>query len=95
MPDHSVPEFPQFPQADLALLETIEAICAYLARAFESGDAEAMTVALATVAKSDGLVPLAASAGLPRAALADALAAGEMSLESTLAIMKVVDLYRP
>lgn len=98
MADHAfppAPEFPDFPHADAAQLDTIEAVSAYLAAAFECGDADALTTVLANVARADGLVPLAAAAGLPRAQLADALAAGEMSLDTTLAIMKVVDLYRP
>jgi DNA-binding phage protein len=89
------PEFPDFPHVDPALLDSIEAVAAYLAAAFESGDLDAMTLALATVARADGLAPLAAAANLPCAQLADALQAGEMSLDTTLAIMKVVDLYRP
>jgi probable addiction module antidote protein len=89
MADH--PSQPLTPPA----LDTLEAIAAYLAAAFESGDAEALTQALADVARADGLPHLAAAAGLPRAQLAEALAAGEMSLEMTLAIMKVIDLHRP
>lgn len=76
-------------------LNTLEGVAACLAAAFESGDAEAMTVALAEVARADGLALLAAAAGLPRAQLADAMLAGEMSLDTTLAIMKVIDLHRP
>jgi probable addiction module antidote protein len=76
-------------------LNTLDAVAAYLAAAFESGDAGAVSVALAEVAESDGLAPLAAAAGLPRAQLADAMRAGEMSLDTTLAIMKVIDLHMP
>ena len=76
-------------------LNTLEAVAACLADAFESGDAEAMGAALARVADSDGLPLLAAAASLPRAQLADAMRAGEMSLDTTLAIMKVIDLHRP
>jgi probable addiction module antidote protein len=76
-------------------LNTLEAVAAYLAAAFESGNAEAMTVALATVARSDGLALLAAAARLPRAQLGEAMLAGEMSLDTTLAIMKVIDLHMP
>jgi probable addiction module antidote protein len=76
-------------------LNTLEAVAAYLAAAFDSGDADTMTAALAQVADSDGLAPLAAAAGLPRAELADAMRAGEMSLDTTLAIMKVIDLHMP
>jgi probable addiction module antidote protein len=76
-------------------LNTLEAVAAYLAAAFDSGDADTMAAALAQVADSDGLAPLAAAAGLPRAELADAMRAGEMSLDTTLAIMKVIDLHMP
>jgi probable addiction module antidote protein len=84
-----------FSATDPATLATLEAVAAYLAAAFESGDADAMAVALAKVADAEGLAALAAAAGLPRAALADAMRAGEMSLDTTLAIMKVIDLYMP
>ena len=84
-----------FSATDPATLSTLEAVAAYLAAAFESGDAEAMTVALAKVAESDGLASLAAAANLPHAQLADAMRAGEMSLDTTLAIMKVIDLHMP
>jgi probable addiction module antidote protein len=76
-------------------LDTLDAVAAYLAAAFESGDADAMTLALANVAQSEGLAPLAAAAGLPRAGLAEAMRAGAMSLDTTLAIMKVIDLHMP
>jgi len=82
------------PPTDPAL-DTLEAIAAYLAAAFESGDAERLTRALASVARADGLAELAAATGLPRAQLAEALTAGEMSLETTLTIMKVIDLHQP
>ena len=84
-----------FSATDPAALNTLEAVAAYLAAAFDSGNADAMTVALATVARSDGLAALAAAAGLPRVPLADAMLAGEMSLDTTLAIMKVIDLHMP
>jgi probable addiction module antidote protein len=76
-------------------LNTLEAVAACLAEAFESGSAEAMTAALAKVAQSEGLAALAAAANLPRTELAEAMLAGEMSLDTTLAIMKVVDLHMP
>jgi probable addiction module antidote protein len=81
--------------SDSPRLDTLEAVAACLAAAFESGDAGTMTAALAMVAESDGLASLAAAAGLPRAQLADAMRAGEMSLDTTLAIMKVIDLHTP
>jgi probable addiction module antidote protein len=76
-------------------LNTLEAVAACLAAAFESGSAETLSAALANVARSDGLAALAAAAGLPRAELAEAMLAGEMSLDTTLAIMKVIDLHMP
>lgn len=76
-------------------LDTLEAVAAYLAAAFEAGDPDAMVRAMTAVAHSDGLGHLAAAAGLPRAQLGAALEAGEMSLDTTLAIMKVIDLHRP
>ena len=84
-----------FSATDPASLDTLDAVAAYLAAAFESGDADAMAVALAKVADADGLAALAAAASLPRAALVDAMRAGEMSLDTTLAIMKVIDLHLP
>ncbi|CAH0227702.1 hypothetical protein SRABI118_02385 [Massilia sp. Bi118] len=76
-------------------LNTLEAVAACLAAAFESGSAETMTAALAAVAGSSGLAALSAAASLPRAELAEAMLAGEMSLDTTLAIMKVIDLHMP
>jgi DNA-binding phage protein len=75
-----------FSATDPATLTTLDAVAAYLAAAFESGSADVMAVALAKVAGSDGLA---------RAQLADAMRAGEMSLDTTLAIMKVIDLHLP
>lgn len=77
------------------VLDTLEAVAGYLAAAFEAGDPEAMTQALKLVARSAGLAPLAAAAGLPRDLLAAAMNRGEMGLDSLLAIMKVIDLHRP
>jgi probable addiction module antidote protein len=84
-----------FSATDPATLNTLDAVAAYLAAAFESGDADAMAVALAKVAESSGLASLAAAANLPSGPLADAMRAGEMSLDTTLAIMKVIDLHLP
>jgi probable addiction module antidote protein len=84
-----------FSATDPASLNTLDAVAAYLAAAFDSGDADAMAVALAKVAESDGLASLAAAANLPRLELADAMRAGAMSLDTTLAIMKVIDLHLP
>jgi len=82
------------PSPDPAL-DTLEAVAGHLATVFESGDPDAMARALALVSRSDGLVHLAAAAGLPRAELAAALGAGEVGLDTLLYIMKVIDLHRP
>jgi probable addiction module antidote protein len=76
-------------------LDTLEAVAGYLAAAFDAGDPDTMTQALKLVARSAGLAPLAAAAGLPRELLAAAMNRGEMGLDSLLAIMKVIDLHRP
>ena len=76
-------------------LDTLEAVAGCLAAAFDAGDPDTMAQALALVARSEGLVRLAAAAGLPRAHLAEALGAGEIGLDTLLSIMKVIDLHRP
>jgi probable addiction module antidote protein len=76
-------------------LDTLDAIAACLAAAFESGDPDQTAAALAHVAAAPGLAALAAAIGIPRQQLADALLSGELPLELTLAIMKVVDLHLP
>lgn len=87
---------PKHPTDDPApALDSLDAIAAFLVTAFDAGDVAQMTSALAVVARAKGLPELAAAAGLPREQLAQALAAGELSLDDTLAIMKVVDLHMP
>jgi len=76
-------------------LDTLEGLSAYLAAAFESGDAGLLGEALAVAAQAAGTSHLAAAAGVPQAALRAALASGELSLETTLAVMKVIDLHAP
>jgi probable addiction module antidote protein len=83
------------PHIDSSTLDTLDAVAACLAAAFESGDADLMAAALSAVADSSGLAHLAGAASLPRDQLAEAMRAGEMSLDTTLAIMKVVDLHAP
>lgn len=78
--------------ADLA---SLEGVSAYLAAAFESGDAVLLLDALALAARADGTAHLAAAAGVPQAALRAAFASGELDLETTLAVMKVIDLHTP
>jgi probable addiction module antidote protein len=76
-------------------LDTLDAVAACLGAAFESGDAEVLQDAMAAVAHADGVAHLAAAVGMPRAALAAALADGALTFDTTLAIMKVIDLHRP
>jgi probable addiction module antidote protein len=78
-----------------AQLKTLEALAAWLAAAFESGDAAALLDAFAIAARAEGTTHLAAAAGLPQAELRHAFASGEMSMATTLAIMKVIDLHLP
>ena len=76
-------------------LTTLEALAAYLAAAFESGDAAVLTDAFAVAARAEATTHLAAAAGLPQLELRHAFATGEMSMGTTLAIMKVIDLHIP
>jgi probable addiction module antidote protein len=87
----AVPPAEPFPPA----LDTLEAVAGYLADAFDAGDPDTMTQALARVARAPGLAHLAAAAGLPRELLAASMNRGEMGLDTLLSIMKVIDLYRP
>jgi DNA-binding phage protein len=76
-------------------LNSLEAIAVHLAEAFESGNAQVITAALSAVAISAAAGELAAAAGYPRQALNDALLNGELPLDMTLNIMKVIDLHLP
>jgi probable addiction module antidote protein len=78
-----------------AQLATLEALAAWLAAAFESGDAGTLQGALSVAARAEGTTHLAAAAGIPQAELRHAFASGEMSMSATLAIMKVIDLHIP
>jgi probable addiction module antidote protein len=86
-----------FPSPDSALpvLDTLESIAAYLGAAFDAGDADGVTRAMAVVAHAAALAELAAAAGVSRVQLAAALASGAMPFDTTLAVMKVIDLHRP
>jgi probable addiction module antidote protein len=75
-------------------LDTLEALSTYLADAFETGDAGQIVAALATATTTPAFPELAAAAGLPRDALAQALERGELGLDALVAIMKVIDLHR-
>ncbi|HWJ95478.1 MAG TPA: addiction module antidote protein [Telluria sp.] len=76
-------------------LDTLDQVAYFLADAFESGDAERTRAALVAVANSKGLSELAAASGIKREELRAALTRGELTLETTLAIMKVIDLHLP
>ncbi len=89
------PQIPDGASGDAASLATLEALAAWLAAAFESGDTAVLIEALAVAARAEGTTHLAAAAGLPQAALRAAFASGELSLDATLAIMKVIDLHLP
>lgn len=91
--DHSDPRPAEGDPA--AQLATLEALAAFLAAAFESGDAAALTEALAVAARAEGTTHLAAAASLPQRELRHAFASGEMSMGVTLAVMKVIDLHMP
>ena len=78
-----------------AALTSLDALAVYLAAAFESGDTAVLVEALAVAARAEGTTHLAAAAGLPQASLRAAFASGELSLDATLAIMKVIDLHLP
>jgi probable addiction module antidote protein len=83
------------PPDPAASLTTLEALAAYLAAAFDSGDAAVLAEAFAAAAHAEGTTHLAAAAGLPQRELRHAFATGEMSMGTTLAIMKVIDLHLP
>ena len=80
------------PAADLT---TLDALAAYLAAAFDSGDAGVLAEALAVAARAEGTTHLAAAAGLAQAELRHAFATGQLSMGMTLAVMKVIDLHMP
>lgn len=92
-PDDGADAAPQ--PGSAAGLATLEALAAYLAAAFDSGDAALLAEALAVAALAEGTTHLAAAAGLPQAELRHAFATGEMSMGMTLAVMKVIDLHMP
>jgi DNA-binding phage protein len=76
-------------------LDTLEAIAVHLADAFDSGNPDRIASALSAVAVSPAAGELAAAAGYPRQQLNDALLNGELPLDMTLGIMKVIDLHLP
>jgi DNA-binding phage protein len=76
-------------------LDSLEAIAVHLADALDSGDPDRIGAALSSVAMAPAGAELAAAAGIPRQQLNDALLSGELALDMTLAIMKVIDLHLP
>ena len=80
------------PAADLT---TLDALAAYLAAAFDSGDGAVLAEALAVAARAEGTTHLAAAAGIPQAELRHAFATGQLSMGATLAVMRVIDLHLP
>ncbi|MGZ5182945.1 MAG: hypothetical protein ACXWC2_20910 [Ramlibacter sp.] len=80
---------------DSPQLDTLEAVALHLADAFDSGNPELIMAALSAVAISPAAGELAAAAGYPRQQLNDALLKGELPLDMTLGIMKVIDLHLP
>jgi probable addiction module antidote protein len=78
-----------------AALDSLEAVAIFLADTFETGDAAYVANALGVIARAKGMAELADAAGLERGPLKDALEAGQLSLDATLAIMKVIDLHLP
>jgi probable addiction module antidote protein len=78
-----------------AALTSLEALAAWLAAAFESGDAARLLDALAVAARAQAFPHLAAAANVPQAQLRQAFATGELSMSTTLAVMKVIDLHTP
>jgi probable addiction module antidote protein len=76
-------------------LDTLESIARYLAEAFDAGDPARIATALASVADATGFPELAAATGTPREALRASLQSGQLSMDVTLAIMKVIDLHLP
>ncbi|GGC90306.1 addiction module antidote protein [Chelatococcus reniformis] len=79
---------------DLADLLTSKAgIKVFLADAFETGDAKHIATALGVVARSKGMSKIATATGLNREQLYKSLSGtGNPTLETTLAVMKALDL---
>jgi probable addiction module antidote protein len=83
------------PQDPATTLDNLDKVAVFLADAFETGHPEYIRFALDAVSRSVGMAELADAARISRGQLQQALAAGELSLDMTLAIMKVVDLHVP
>lgn len=76
-------------------LDSLEAVSMFLADAFDTGHPEYISYALGVVARAPALAELAAAVGVNRSDLEGALSKGELSLDMTLAVMKVIDLHLP
>ncbi len=77
------------PYDPAAALSSSEAVKAFMADAFETGDAAHIAAALGVVARAMGMTELATKTGLSREQLHHSLSAtGNPTLETTLAVMK-------
>jgi probable addiction module antidote protein len=76
-------------------LDSLETVSIFLADAFDTGHPAYIAWALGVVARAAGLAELAAAVGVNRGELESAMGKGELSLDMTLAIMKVIDLHLP
>lgn len=86
-----VEKFSPFDPAEF--LRSKEDVEVFLSDAFETSNAEHITVALGIVARAKGMPALATRTGLTREHLSQALSAeGNLSLKTTLAILKSLGL---
>ena len=75
------------------LLDSDEAIAAFMADAFESGDAGYIAQALGVVARAKGMSDIARETGLSREQLYRSFSArGNPTLKTTLAVMKALHI---
>ena len=82
-----------YPYDPAAALGSSEAIEAFMADAFETGDAAHIAAALGVVARAKGMTELAIKTGLSHEQLNRSLSAtGNPTLETTLAVMKALGM---
>ena len=75
------------------LLDSDEAVAAFMADAFESGDAGYIAQALGVVARARGMGEIARASGLSREQLYRSFSArGNPTLKTTLAVMKALHI---
>lgn len=75
------------------LLDSDEAVAAFMADAFESGDAGYIAQALGVVARAKGMSEIARETGLSREQLYRSFSArGNPTLKTTLAVMKALHI---